>query len=112
MDETGSELTAHLTTGAVAVYLIQWLKRQGWCPWLDDHTGAANRIVSLGAAVIAVMGITFTYDPSSGGDIHIPALSVLLTGAWEVAKQFTTQQLIWDGVVAPKQVRVNAGGPA
>ena len=112
MDESGAELTAHLTTGAVAVYLIQWLKRQGWCPWLDEHTGAANRIVSLGAAVIAVMGISFSYDPSVGGDIHIPALSVLLNGAWEVAKQFTTQQLIWDGVVAPKHVRVKEGGPA
>lgn len=112
MDESGSELTAHLTTGAVAVYFIQWLKGQGWCPWLADHTGAANRIVSLGAAVIAVMGISFSYDPSVGGDIHIPALSVLLNGAWEVVKQFTTQQILWDGVVAPKQVRVKDGGPA
>ena len=107
--ETGSELTAHLTTGAAIVYGIQWLKAQGWCPWLNEHTGAANRIVSLGAAIIAVMGITFSYDPNVGGDIHIPMLSVLLNGIWEVTKQFTTQQLIWDGVVAPKQVRVKNG---
>ena len=112
MDESGAELTAHLTAGAAIVYGIQFLKRQGWCPWLDEHTGAANRIVSLGAAVIAVMGISFTYDPQIGGDIHIPSLSVLLNGAWEVAKQFSTQQILWDGVVAPKQVRVNEGGPA
>lgn len=110
MGESGQELTAHLTTGAAVVYGIQWLKSQGWCPWLTEHTGAANRVVSLGGAIIAVMGITFSYDPSVGGDIHIPALSVLLAGAWEVVKQFTAQQLIWDGVVAPKQVRVKEGG--
>lgn len=110
--ESGNELTAHLTTGAVAVYMIEWLKRQEWCPWLDVDTGTVNRIVSLGAAVIAVMGISFTYDPQVGGTIHIPSLAVLMAGAWEVAKQFTTQQLLWDGVVAPKQMRVKEGGPA
>ena len=94
------------------MYGIQWLKSQGWCPWVSEHSGAVNRVVSLGGAIIAVMGITFTYDPSVGGDIHIPALATLLTGAWEVAKQYTCQQLLWDGVVAPKQVRVKEGGPA
>lgn len=99
MNESGSELTAHLTTGAAIVYGIQWLKAQGWCPWLDEHSGAANRIVSLGGAVIAVMGITFSYDPAVGGDIHIPMLSVLVGGAWEVGKQFTLQQLTYDAIV-------------
>lgn len=110
--EGGNEVMSHITTGAVVVYFIQWLKSQGWCPWLDTHTGLANRIVSLGGAIIAVMGITFTYDPSVGGDVHIPALTTLIAGAFEVAKQFTAQQLIWDGVVAPKSVRVKEGGPA
>ena len=99
MNESGSELTAHLTSGAAIVYGIQWLKTQGWCPWLDEHSTAANRIVSVGGAVIAVMGITFSYDPAVGGDIHIPMLSVLLTGAWEVVKQFTLQQLTYDAIV-------------
>ena len=97
--ESGGELTAHLTSGAVIVYGIQWLKSQGWCPWVTEHSGAVNRVISMGGAIIAVMGITITYDPSVGGDVHIPALATLLTGALEVAKQYTSQQVLYDAVV-------------
>lgn len=97
--ESGNEITAHLTTGAMIVYGIQFLKTQGWCPWVAEHTVAVNRVLSVGGAVIAVMGITFSYDPAVGGTIQIPALATLLTGAWEVLKQYTTQQILYDGVV-------------
>lgn len=104
--ESSSEITAHLTTGAAVVYFIEWLKRQGWCPWVTPSSDAVNRLVSLGGAVIAVMGISFTYDPMAGGAIMLPPLSVLAVGAWEVVKQYSLQQVLFDAAIRQKTVVV------
>ena len=98
MNET-QEVMTHLTTGAVIVYLIEWLKAQGWCRWVTADTGTVNRAISaIGAAAVA-FGISAQGDAQSGWTIHIPSLAVLLLGVWEWVKQFTLQQLLFDGVV-------------
>jgi len=97
-----TDITAHVTTGAVIVYLLEWLKRSGWCP-LTTETKHLNRLLSGLLAVVAALGIQWSYDPATGGVIHLPALAMLVTSGWEVIKQFTVQQLIWDGIVEPKR---------
>ncbi len=107
------DLGAHVTTGAMLVYGLEYLKRVGWCPWLRAETRLLNRLVSVGYALIVSVGITVTGDAGSGWVWYIPPLSTLLIGIFEAAKQFTAQELIWDGVVAPKRVRfqlANGGG--
>ena len=106
MMETSGEITSHLTTGAAVVYGIQWLKACGWFPWLTSDTKQVNRAVSAVLAAIAAVGINWAYDASVDGGtliIHGLSWSALATGAWEWFKQFTTQQLIWDGVVGPSK---------
>lgn len=105
MDPT-SEAMTHLTTGAVIVYAIEWLKRVPQLRWITTDSGTVNRIVSAIAAAAVAFGISASGDASTGWTIHIPAVSVLLAGGWEFVKQFTVQQLIWDGVVSQKRMKV------
>lgn len=111
--ETSGELTAHLTSGAVAVYAIQYVKSQSWFPWMNTDTKVLNRYVNGILAAVSVMGISWSYDPSVGGTIQIPAAMVIASGLWEFAKQYILQQVIYDGVVEPasrKEITVKLAG--
>ena len=110
--EDANEITAHLTSGAVVVYGIEWLKSRGWCPWITSQTIWVNRLASASGAFAAVMGISFSYDPSVGGDIHIPAATMLVTGLWDCVKQYVMQQMIYDGVVQQRGLPRKADGDA
>jgi hypothetical protein len=100
--ESSGELTSHLTAGAAIVYGLQWLKDAGWCPWLTSDTKTINRVLSLVLAAMASAGINFMYDASLEGGtlvIHGLSFSTVAHTLWEVFKQFTAQQMIYDGVV-------------
>ena len=107
--ETGNELTAHLTTGAVIVYLLQWMKSSRLTPWLTSNTKTLNRVSSALLAAVAAIGINWTYN-AVDGTLVISGLtwSAILAGGWEWLKQFCTQQLIFDGVVDPKRIKGSA----
>lgn len=98
--EHGAELTAHITTGAAIVYAIQWTKQSGLIPWLTVDTKILNRVLSAVLAALAAAGITWTYSGGEG-TLIITGLTgpALVAGFWEWFKQFTMQQLIFDGVV-------------
>jgi len=99
-NDTEGELTAHLTTAAVIVYAIEWLKRSRGFSFLAADTTTINRIVSALLAAVAAVGINWTYD-SSQGVLTITGLtlvSVTATG-WEWVKQFAVQQVLYDGVI-------------
>lgn len=98
--ESSGELSSHLTSGAVIVYLIEWLKRTRLAPWISDYTGTLNRVTSALLAAIAVLGITWAYDAATGDlVIHNLRLATILVFAWEWAKQFVLQQVLYDGIV-------------
>ena len=110
--ETGAELTAHLTTGAVVVYALEWLKSAGWCPWISADTKRLNRVLSAILAATAAVGIGWTYEASQG-TLVITGLTAsgLLTGGYEWIKQFSVQQLLFDGVIAKQTVTVLPPSP-
>lgn len=99
------ELSAHLTSGAVIVYLIQHLKGARWCPWLTPDSTTLAALVSAVSAAAVAFGINWTFQPASPGDtagvltIQIPTFAALLRGVWGWLVQFTSQQLIYDGVI-------------
>ena len=99
------ELTAHLTTGAVIVYFIEWMKKAHWIRTFTPDTKTLNRVTSLILAGVASLGINWTYDPQVG-QLVITGLtwSAVAMAAWEFVKQFVTQQLIFDGIVAKKGI--------
>jgi hypothetical protein len=97
--DTGGELTAHLTTGAVIVYALEWLKSSRWFSWLTAETKTLNRAVSAILAGAAAVGINWTY--SQDGTLIITGVTVtaILTGGYEWLKQFAVQQMLFDTVV-------------
>lgn len=102
--ESGGELTAHITSGAVIVYAIEFLKSQPSFRWLTTDTKSLSRIVSAIAAAAMAIGITGTYDWQAGGTFHVPGGMVLLAGAYDWLKQFVLQQLIFDSVVNKQKI--------
>jgi hypothetical protein len=95
-----NELTAHLTTGAVIVYAIEWLKRWPVFRWLHADSTVLNRVVSACLAGVAAVGINWNFD-ATAGTLVITGLTwhaVALTG-WEWLKQYVVQQVLYDGVI-------------
>lgn len=105
--ETGNELTAHITTGAVIVYAIQWAKSSGWFRWLSEDTKTLNRTVSALLAGAAAVGINWTYT-AADGTLVITGLTTsgILVGGYEWLKQFCVQQLIFDTAASDKKIVV------
>jgi len=100
MMESSGEITTHLTSGAVVVYVLEWLKGAGWFPWLTASTKTLNRFLSALTAAGVALGIHLTYDAQTGTAVitGLTAGTIALT-FWEWLKQFITQQMIYDGVV-------------
>ena len=94
-----NEIMTHLTSGAVIVYMLQWAKSIPQLGFITAQSGTVNRVLSGVFAAMIAFGITATGDAATGWEIHIPAAAALTTGAWEWVKQFTVQQVVYDGVV-------------
>lgn len=106
--EPSGELTTHLTTGAMIVYILEWLKRSRWFPWISDHQKTLQRVLSAGAAVVVAVGINWNYDPAmEGGTLVIHGLNAqtVLAAVYEFLKQFMAQQVIYDTIVPKVEAR-------
>lgn len=99
MEPMNTDIAAHLTTGAVVVYAIEWLKASGLFPWIHADSKTLNRTVSALAAGAVAFGISATGDSVTGWVITVPPLATLMTGAYHWLEQFVLQQLVFDGVV-------------
>ena len=97
--DPSNEIMAHLTTGAVIVYSIEWLKRWPAFTWISADKGTVNRVVSAIAAAGMAFGISATGSAETGWVIQIPSLAVLASSGYEFVKQFIVQQIVYDGVV-------------
>lgn len=107
LGESGSsEVMTHFASAVYITYAIEYLKASGWCPWLTVDSKTINRWVSLGLAVVVGFGVTGTWTPDAGGTIHIPPAAELLAHAFDAAKQFATQQFIYDTAIAKKPLPV------
>ena len=87
---------------ALAVAVMAWR----WHLSADDArvrfaTDTRTDPMLLGcAAAVAVIGITWAYDAKTGDlVIHGLTFSSILLLAWEWAKQFVLQQVLYDGIV-------------
>lgn len=106
MMESAPDITAHLTTGAVVVYLIEWAKRSKLIP-ISASTTSINRALNVLLAAAVALGINWSFD-ATAGTLVITGLTWPALGhaGWEFLKQLVTQQILYDGVLAPKLVKV------
>ncbi len=61
-----SLILSQFTASALIVWVIEQLKRAGWCRWIRADTDVLNRIIAWLAAGAAAAGIHFTFDSDAG----------------------------------------------
>jgi hypothetical protein len=85
MEILGSQVTA----AAVVSFLIAFLKKQSWFPWLTAETDKANRIVAIILSGAASVGIHATFNHEAG-QLVITGLTLasIATFAWHWIQQF------------------------
>lgn len=92
---------AQVTTSAVVVYVLQWLKKQQWFP-LVQMKGAQrlNRIAAVIAAGMSAAGLHATFDHNAGV-LTITGLTAvsIVTALWSWLKAFAIQEVIYQGAV-------------
>jgi hypothetical protein len=100
MDPTASVLFSHLTAAALVVYVIQFLKKTKYFPWLQNEGQVIlKRVISVGGALGAHTGITFAWHSLGAGSsgshqfiVTLPAWSVVAAFLWRWAGQWVMQE--------------------
>lgn len=85
MNELGSQITA----AAVISFVIGWLKKSPWFPWITTETAKLNRVAAVVLSGLAALGLHFQFNHSAGS-LLITGLSLqgFLLGAWHWGSQF------------------------
>ena len=93
-------ILSQISTSAMIVYGLEWLKMCKWFRWLDLESKKLNRIVAVILSGLGAIGVHGEFDPGAG-TLLITGLSTvtILHGLWDWAQAFVTQQVIYDGVV-------------
>ena len=97
-----NELLSQFTSAAVVVYVIQWLKRSAWVPWLTMETTKRNWIVGAAAAAVSACGIHVAYKPlEADGTLIVTGLSLTSAahGIWHLANHLALNRVTYDGGV-------------
>lgn len=91
--------STQLTSSAVVVWVIQWLKHAGWCPWITADSNTLTRTISAAAAIGTAAGIHFSFD-AAAGSLAITGLLLpnILHFLWVALQQFVGQELIYTAV--------------
>lgn len=98
-----SLLVGQISSAAIVVFLLEWLKKQSWFTWLtDESTKRVKAAFSLVFGVLAVAGIGYAYTPDTG---TLTITGITFTGIalalFEVIKQYVTQKFIYKLAVNP-----------
>lgn len=87
---------SHITTAAVAVGLIQWLKHSKWFPWITQQRSRVMRIIALVTAGVGAVGIHYTWDPSARVlAFAVPTFGAILAAGVAYVKSFALQELAY-----------------
>jgi hypothetical protein len=101
--DTDPTIVTQLTSSAVIVWVIQELKKAGWCKYLTEDTVKLNRSISAIAALASGAAINWNWDAATSS-ITISGLTVTAIAAflWGALQQFIGQEVIYQAVFAPK----------
>lgn len=96
--DTDIDLGQLFGAGTVTVFVMDWIKRTAWIPWINQHSDTLNRVVSLIVAVVTATGIKMvsTGTLHAGGTITItfPAMQVIVNTLVHGGGQFGWQELL------------------
>lgn len=82
-------MTSQVTAAAVVSFLIAFLKKQAWFPWLSQESDRANRIAAIALSGLASVGIHAQFDHATG-QLLITGLTLttIAAGLWHWVTQF------------------------
>lgn len=114
MDVSNVAMT-QFTSSAVVVYLMQKVKSASWFPLVQEGRALVNRIVSIGAAFLVAVGVSWSWslNPTNGTHtLTIVNLSIftVLHGAWHWLNQYALQETIYQAAVNKTSVTTDATG--
>jgi hypothetical protein len=98
MDPMASALFSHFTSAALVVYIIQFLKKTKYFPWLQvEGQVILKRGFSIFGALVSNTGMAYTWHAAPTGGSHIltltiPPLAVMAVALWRFAGQFILQE--------------------
>ncbi len=104
----GQELLSQVTTSAIVIYALQWLKRTQWVSWISQETPRLNRALMLVGSALGAVGIHFAFDAAKSADgtyvLTITGLTLanVLHGLWHWANQAALTQLAYDATLGNK----------
>ena len=93
-------LTSQMTSAYITSALLEWLKAKPWFPFASADTAVLNRATSMIFALIAAIGLHYTFDAESGvlTITGLTAANILHTG-WAWIQQYALQQAAFRGLV-------------
>lgn len=108
-------LATQFTSSAVVVYLMQKLKNAKWFPLVQDGRAILNRIVSIAAAFLTAVGISWSWtkDPATG--LHTFAIAnigmwSMIYGVWHWLNQYALQETIYQATINKISVTTDSTG--
>lgn len=92
--EATSTLQTSLYAAAASAYIVDFLKKWEYTPWITEHTKWVTAGVRLGLSLISAVGVSWAWAPKDGGGhtltIAIPAFASLLVGIWHLFGQYAS----------------------
>lgn len=102
-----TELPALLSTSALTVAIIQWMKNSAlpWLGFVNHDTPGVNRTLAWLAAFISGVGIHYKYDPAMGAlTITGLTLTTVVTAGVSAAKSYGFNWLVYNLTLKGKGV--------
>src|SRR5438105_118318 len=106
-----TELPGIISTSALSVAIIQWLKKSKHpsLAFINQHSDNVNIFANIVAAFVSATGLHFTYD-SQLGTILLTNLTpaIIRHGVFETARSYAFNWLIYEGIVKKRAADVAA----
>lgn len=81
-------LTNQAVYGVVGNYVIGWLKRTRWVPFINAHSQKVNRALTIGIALVSALGIEYSYSYTPQGHFLLDLGGLTIPSLFDHGKQF------------------------
>ena len=102
-----------ITSSALFVLVIQWLKNCERVTWIQKGSKRASRVLSLFLAFVGHAGVSYVWNPGVRQlVITLPTFWAVLVYLWHVANHFALQETIYQATINKvPTVTAGAAGP-